>query len=199
MAIAPPASLNGRPRKQLCDQLDRLDEVINGMEEYLPQAVADAARDGIRQAFRDVLGELVTDPAVLNKLRTVILPDAAPLNPKPSAFARLKVALSAAASQVKATLKSGLNRVTSAPRSLTGTVKQSLHAAKTRIAFGLLFGVPFKSIITVGLVTGVIVATVSYIAPHHIAALISGISTSLTAMGLQVARWFRTRHLSLVN
>ncbi|CAN5579135.1 hypothetical protein BH11PLA2_BH11PLA2_48640 [soil metagenome] len=188
MAIAPPASLNGRPRKQLSDQLDRLDEVINGLEEFLPQAMADAARDGIRQAFRDVVSELVTDPIVLEKLRTALTPEYVPLTvaPKLSAFARLKTIIRNAAAKVASAI--GFAR-----RTVTASVTNASTAAKHRVARWTLLSLPVKSILGVSLAIGFVVAIVSLAAPHHIAAAISGIGATLTAMAIQVGNWLRRR------
>ena len=47
------ATMNGKPRrKQLADQLDRLDGIIDALAEGLNGAVADAAREGTRQAVK---------------------------------------------------------------------------------------------------------------------------------------------------
>src|SRR5689334_11689832 len=71
---------NGRPqRKQLSDQLDRLDTIIDALAEALPEAVADATREGARQAVRDVVLELLGNP----ELRAMIagMAPAAPPTP----------------------------------------------------------------------------------------------------------------------
>ena len=48
------ATTNGRlPRKQLGDQLDRLDSILDGLSDALNEAVADAAREGARAAVKD--------------------------------------------------------------------------------------------------------------------------------------------------
>ena len=55
---------NGRPaRKQLADQLDRLDSVIETMGSGLNAAVADACREGTRAAVREVAvqGKLILE------------------------------------------------------------------------------------------------------------------------------------------
>ncbi|HEX4613221.1 MAG TPA: hypothetical protein VH092_33855, partial [Urbifossiella sp.] len=80
-ATVPPAT-NGRPaRRQLSDQLDRMDTIIDALAEALPEAVADATREGARQAVRDVIIELVTNP----ELRAMIsgLTPAGPPAPAP--------------------------------------------------------------------------------------------------------------------
>ncbi len=47
------ATLNGRPpRKQLGDQLDRLDSILDVLADALPQAVADACKEGAKQAMK---------------------------------------------------------------------------------------------------------------------------------------------------
>src|SRR5947199_10536779 len=54
---------NGRPaRKQLADEIDRLDGVVEALAEGLPEAVAEATREGARQAVRDVIVELLGNP-----------------------------------------------------------------------------------------------------------------------------------------
>ena len=48
--------VNGRPqRKQLSEQLDRLDSIIDGLCDGLPEAVAAAAREGTRVAVKDAI------------------------------------------------------------------------------------------------------------------------------------------------
>ena len=106
---------NHRPqRKQLSDQLDRLDALIDGLADHLPQAVADATRDGVRQAVRDVLAELLTDPEVVARLRAALPPGPAAgvtdREQKPGAFARLKSAVRAGVTRTTEIVKSVANR-----------------------------------------------------------------------------------------
>jgi hypothetical protein len=69
-------ALNAKPRKQLSDQLDRLDTIIDALGEALPEAVADAAREGTRAAVREAILEILANP----DLRTAVLA-AAPVDP----------------------------------------------------------------------------------------------------------------------
>ena len=56
-------TMNGKPqRKQLADQLDRLDGIIDALAAGLNQAVADAAREGTRLAVKDAIVEIMTNP-----------------------------------------------------------------------------------------------------------------------------------------
>lgn len=64
------ALTNGKaPRKQLSDQLDRLGTVIDPLADHLNQVVGDAARDVARQAVKDDLIDVLTDPAVRDLIR----------------------------------------------------------------------------------------------------------------------------------
>ena len=57
------ATLNGKaPRKQLGDQLDRLDSIIAALADGLPGAVADACKEGARAAVKDAVIEILTNP-----------------------------------------------------------------------------------------------------------------------------------------
>ena len=191
MAIAPPPSLNGRqPRKQLSDQLDRMDEMINGLEEFLPVAVADAARDGIRQAFRDVLGELVADPAMLDKLRAGLGAEATPIPAKPSAWARLKAVIRSAAAKV-------VRVVGTVRRKITTGIRTTCVAAKTRVARWSLVSLPVKSVLGASLAVGLVVTFVSLSAPHVFAAIVSGVAAAITTAFVQVGRWLRRQRTML--
>ena len=72
----------GAPRKQLGDQLDRLDGVIDALDVGLKGAVADAVRDAVedavRQAVESVLTRVLTDPELQKLLRQPSSPAEAP-------------------------------------------------------------------------------------------------------------------------
>src|SRR5437870_3255895 len=68
------ATENGKPRRQLSDQLDRLDGIIDALADNLNEAVADAARVGTKSAVKEILLEVLTDPTVLDLVRTVTSP-----------------------------------------------------------------------------------------------------------------------------
>ena len=188
MAVMTPPSLNGRPRKQLSEQLDRLDEIINGLADCLPAAVADATRDGIRSAFSDVVVELMSDPAILARIRATLVPEIAPLAvvSRTSPFAKLKSFLRSLPAKAAAALKSTRQCVT-----------EGYQAGRNRAAHWTLLSLPVKSIVGVSLMVGVAVATISFVAPHPVAAAMSGIGASLTAMAVQVGNWLRRRRAIL--
>ena len=69
------AALNGRPqRKQLSDQLNRLDAIIDTLADGLPEAVGDAVRTGVQTALQQLLVETLTNPETLALLRAALGP-----------------------------------------------------------------------------------------------------------------------------
>lgn len=60
------ATMNGKPqRKQLSQQLDRMDGIIDCLADALPEAVADACRDGAKAAVQKAVTDLFTRPEFL--------------------------------------------------------------------------------------------------------------------------------------
>src|SRR5436305_8013350 len=70
MTATPPA--DGRARKSLADQIDRLDAILDGLAEALSGAVADTVREAVglavTEAVRAVLAEVLTNPAFAARL-----------------------------------------------------------------------------------------------------------------------------------
>jgi hypothetical protein len=178
---------NGKPaRKQLADQLDRLDGIIDCLADRLPEAVADATREGARQAVRDVILELLTNP----ELRTLI----ASLAPQP--VAQEPSTPPAAPQPVEpAPAKSEFwGRVKETCKNVKDATVRRCRAAKTAVvttARSLSAIMPLKKMLLVGAGVGVAVAAVSYVCPHSVSAAVSGVCGAATAVCVQVGRWFR--------
>ena len=64
---------NGKVRKSLAEQIDRLDSIPDGLADGLQEAVADAVKRAVtlvvQEAVRGVLAELLTNPDLLALLR----------------------------------------------------------------------------------------------------------------------------------
>jgi plasmid stabilization system protein ParE len=54
MATMKSTAANGRQRKTLTDQLDRLDAILDGLSNALTEAVAQAVKDGIAAAVEQL-------------------------------------------------------------------------------------------------------------------------------------------------
>jgi hypothetical protein len=178
---------NGRPRKQLADQLDRLDEqmdradgIIDALADGLNQAVADAARDGVTAAVKDAVIELMTNPDLRAAVHRATAP---PAEARPSVWERLKGRARRAAAQVAA-----------AARAVGAAVADK--AASLRVAAGGLAGPAraawrLKTAALIGLGVGAAVAGVAYAASHGVAAGLSGLGAAVTTVAIQAVLWVR--------
>ncbi len=186
------ATMNGKPpRKQLADQLDRLDALIDVLAEGLNQAVADACREGTRQAVRDVLIEIASNPELRALLAPQVMPVPAaaptPVIPpepkKPGLWSRLKAQVVAAkkvvvtlAAKVKAAVAAKVAAVTATVAALGAAAGETL---------------PVRRALTVALGVGLLVALACYQMPESVSAAVAGIGAATTATFVQAGAWLR--------
>src|SRR5262245_51799260 len=80
---------NGRLRKSLAEQIDRLDRILDGLAEALNEAVAAAVKEAVgiavQQAVQAVLVEVLTNADLLDQVRSVVAPQppGEPTQPSP--------------------------------------------------------------------------------------------------------------------
>jgi hypothetical protein len=191
------AVTNGKPRKQLSDQLDRLDSIIDVLAEGLPGAVTDACREGARAAVKDAIIEIVSNPE-LRALLTSMQPASVPVAPapeprKPSPWAKLRALLAAARDAVTRPVKSVRDAVATRCRAALDAVA----------AVGAATGeaIPARRILLVGLGVGVAVRLATLLVPQTVAAAVSAATTTATAVILQTGSWLRraARRLGLLS
>src|SRR5262245_21281384 len=60
---------NGKLRKSLAEEIDRLDRILDGLAETLNESVATAVKEAMTVAVQAVLTELLANPDVLARLR----------------------------------------------------------------------------------------------------------------------------------
>ena len=179
------ATLNGRPpRKQLGDQLDRLDSILDVLADALPAAVADACKEGAKQAMKEVVLELLTNPDVRALLAGGITPPPTPAKPtetKPNWWQTLKAKLT----QWK---DAALDRATAAVQAVTLTARM------------LTAVLPLKRIalvtLGVGLAVGLTALLVYRFCPPAVAAAVSGVGAAVTAAVAQAAGALRKGRLA---
>lgn len=195
-------SLNGKPRKQLADQLDRLDGILDVLGDGLSAAVADAMKAGTAAAVKEALVEVLTNPNLLATLRAGLAgsAEAAPL-PKPvteptrpGLFARLKAKLVEARSKVASAVcgvKTGLGRAATTARLrvtrvVAPVVARVASITRTVTAVATLTHVVRKAR-QAALVAGLFVVmagVMGLFAPHLLTAAVSGITAAVTVVGL---------------
>ncbi len=174
-------------RKQLADQLDRFDALLDGLSEGLMSAITDAVRDGTRFAVKDAIVELLTDPALRARLHQAAAPEPAaapaPVEPKPGFWARLKNAASGAMASVGQALAGVVRKGRQAAAAVAAVVRDPLRVLRW---IGDL-----KQLLTVAAAVGLSVATLSLLAPHVVSAAVSGIAGGVAAVAVQVSLWSR--------
>ena len=179
---------NGKvQRKQLADQLDRLDEILDLMAEGLPAAVADACREGTRLAVKDAVVQFLTDPELRATLASQVpapaTPDVTPEAKKPSIWNRLKAkvaAARAAAVAVAATVKAAV-------------VAKVAVVTTTVAAAGVAAGepLPVRRAVGAALGVGLAVALVCAHVPEAVAAAVAGAGAAATTACVQAGAWLR--------
>ena len=77
-------TINGRPRKQLAEQIDRLELTVSNLGEGLRGAVREATTQAVREAVGELVAEVVTNPDVAAFFRNAQAPPAQAPGPKGS-------------------------------------------------------------------------------------------------------------------
>ena len=174
------ATATAKPRKQLADQLDRLDGIIDLLADGLPDAVADATRAGTRQA----LVELLADPEVIARLRSALAPkDANDTDGRHEEGAHPKPL---------ARLKSALHRAAAKAASVAGSVANSAgKRARRALARQLRVDAPVTEYAAIALAIGVLAACVASVAPPEVAAALCGLGAAGSSFALLVAARIR--------
>lgn len=191
---------NGKPqRKQLADQLDRLDSIIDALAEGLNGAVADAAREGTRVAVKEIVTELLTNP----ELRALLVPPASASNPvseaeRPSASTKgvwSRIASAASVCGGAATAVAG--------RAKASAARRCAAAREAVAAVGRATGeaLPVRRVLVVGLAVGALVGVGCVLAPHAVASAVGGVGAAVAAVGAQVGQWLAraARRVGLLN
>src|SRR6516162_10165034 len=69
---------NGRVRKSLAEQIDRLDGILDGLAEGLNEAIVAAVKEAagaaVQEAVRAVLSALLANPELLHSIRDSLVP-----------------------------------------------------------------------------------------------------------------------------
>jgi hypothetical protein len=88
---------NGRARKTLAEQIDRLDGILDGLADALNMAVAQAVKEAVEIAVKAALAETMARPELRSRLSAAPV---AEMGPRPSAIKRLLAATRRTASRV---------------------------------------------------------------------------------------------------
>jgi hypothetical protein len=149
---------NGRERKTLASQIDRLDVMLDGLADGLNEAVAQAVQNAVgiavQEAIQAVLTEIFTNPAVMAKVRAAAeaaqpeQADDEPVNNGPGRLASWRDWVSTKVKKVGERCKAGWKRVSDAgvavvrrAACMVKTAATAVRKKTTRVmAMGWLFG-----------------------------------------------------------
>jgi hypothetical protein len=175
---------NDRPRrKQLSDQLDRLDGILDALGEGLNEAVADAAREGTRLALKEAIVEILTDATLRATLHRATAPEPAdepPLKQEAGWWPRLKAGAGQAVQSVRNMAAKAATRVQREVKAVANVV-----AGAARPVCGL------GAWKTLALGAGIAVAAAGLAAPGGVAAGLRAIGGAAAAAAAQVSSWAR--------
>lgn len=190
-----PSTTNGKPttRKQLSDQLDRLDGIIDTLAVGLNQAVADACREGARAAVREVILELISNPDLMAAVRATVpaptvlhvtteepvteYPTDEPPAPKPP-VPKSAPKKPSFWGRVKAGVKSAVSAVTGAARTLVKSVEGAIKPATDALK---LTGTT-RTVVAAALGVGACTGALCFFCPTWMAAAFAGV-TGAAAVG----------------
>jgi hypothetical protein len=153
-------------RKQLSDQLDRLDGIIDSLAEGLNATVADACREGTRAAVREVLLELVNNADLLAAVRASAAP------PVPVAETPVPTESPSFWNRAKAGVRGAVTTATGAVRTLVKSVEAAVQPATDALK---LTGTT-KTVIAVALGVGLAAGAASLVCPTWVSAAVTGVT-----------------------
>lgn len=177
---------NGRPRrKQLSDQLDRLDTIIDALAEGLNKAVADAAREGTRLAVKDAILEILANPELRSLIAAPVAPNAQPAAerapPEPGASSGLRGMIAAVPVAIG-------HSVRNATGAATRRLREFGHGF-TSVLQTLTAAVPRVPAIVLG--TGVVALLVCAAGPHVVTTAVGAACVAVVAAAAAIGSRLR--------
>ena len=185
------ATRNGSPqRKQLSDQLDRLDGIIDCLADGLSDAVRDAVKEGTATAIQQILLEVVNNPTTRELLRQTLGAESVKTNEAPVMEAGVPLTRKASfLARCKRSVVNAARKVASLPGKLFARVKNLFRKVKG-LTRRLNIAWQLKKAAVLGLGIGAAVAAVS-LWSHPLASVLSGIGAAATAFAVQLGLWCR--------
>ena len=195
MSITLNPTANGRlPRKNLSDQLDRLDRILDGLDGALAGAITEAVKDAVStsvaEAVRVTLIEIVTNPDVIALLRGGSLAAfQASREASPKVAARVTV-VDRIRQGVSAAWKWSLRKIKAIGLAIA-TRARSIRAGVVGTVRSVNMVWRLKRPLLIALGVGSVMGAVAYASSPWMAAILSGIAATGATLGAQLALWTR--------
>ena len=195
MSITLNPTANGRmPRKNLSDQLDRLDRILDGLDGALAGAITEAVKDAVStsvaEAVRVTLIEIVTNPDVIALLRGGSLAAfQASKEASPKVATRVTV-VDRIRQGVSAAWKWSLRKLKAIGLAIA-TRARSIRAGVVGTVRSVNMVWRLKRPLLIALGVGSVMGAVAYASSPWMAAILSGIAATGATLGAQLALWTR--------
>lgn len=183
---------NGRARKSLADQIDRLDGILDGLADGLNEAVAAVVQESVgiavREAVQAVLGQLLSNPAVLARLQGSPAPAS---TTRPAATTRVFGAVGTAIGSAYGRIGAGIQQ---GCRQVHGLTAYLWHCTCQGVGAACNVGRPlalFRLQLVAACGVGVAAGAAAYFAGPWLAAVASGIGAFATTLAVQIGWWLR--------
>jgi hypothetical protein len=196
---------NGTQRKSLASQIDRLDQILDGLADALNESVAEAVREvvglAVREAVQGTVREVLSSPellrAALHKHSPAVPTQAPPakrqalkglLQSVRVAWTKAKQATVQAATKVGQALAWGLHKLRRGCAVVGNRCKQTVVGCTSSLRCLGTVGTQlwrFRRSCTIALTVGVLSGVASYLAGPLIASVVSGVGgAALTLAGM---------------
>lgn len=149
---------NGRERKSLAEQIDRLDGILDGLAQGLEQAVVAAVQTAVglavREAVQAVLQEVLANPAFLKARAAAATPEVTPARTE-SPKAGFKQRLVRLCGRLKAGVQAVVQAIGVACGMVLGGARRAVVATGDRLGVLVRFRVPLLLAAGMGTAVGV--------------------------------------------
>ncbi len=187
---------NSRKRLSLDEQINRLDQTLDGLADGLNEAVADAVKmavgNAVREAVQCVLTEVLTNPDILAKLRTTATPNTekpvhpeVPVPPKNVSVGYRLGCLCKRARDCLANLRQTL-------RTSAGNIRDWTVVRLTVLWAICQMLSPFKYHVMTAVAIGLVVGIGVWSAGPWLGIVASAVGGFVTTLSVQAGLWLRT-------
>jgi hypothetical protein len=189
------APANERPRRTLNETIGQLDQLIEGLSTAIPETIRDTLQEQVGAAVsagvRTALVDLLSNPEVLALLRNALAPE--PLMAVPVTPARPPLFPGVLGTLLGATRAAGQwawQQLKRAGQAVAGWACQAAHQlVALRQQLQALRQV--RKPLLLALAIGGLAAAVALLAPHWVAATLSGLGGLCVTLTVQLGLWLR--------
>lgn len=188
---------NGSPtrsRKQLSDQLDRLDSILDGLSEALNESITLAVKEAIgvavQEVVRGVLTELLTNPEITARLQPSLLapPAVPPLGPTwRDRLNSVRTVVAARWQDVRQGCRTGARTVQQGAATCWNGTRQAAGKVWSRC----LLLAKIRNQVVTALCVGTAAALFTWLAGPWLATALSGVAGFTTTLVAQFGLWLR--------